>query len=429
VSFLRRLAAGVPSGALVAIAAWVPLQYLPTRQFKLLPRAAVWTDEALLLLLAGLAAVAAWRRPSQGRMPVLLPLSAFVAIAVVSAIVNGTSLVELTLGLRAPLQCALLAFVLALLDVPRRDLARLAAITVALGALQAPFAIWQLAATHDLVSRDEVVGTMWRGASNSLAYFLFIVMLPLAGYWLRRPRPRWPLAALAAMMIPFVFCSSRGAYYLAPVVIVVTFWDQLRTNRRLQGLLAGAVLLAAVLFAVFYAVKPQSPGSEIDGEVSPSRIVREQLDPRGAMGRLYYFRYLTELLWNRGTSAVLVGVGPARFSSTSGAYLGAPLLAEATRGAHSPIIPSQIIATLAEFGVLGLAALGLAVVAGVQTLRRAATTLHDPGLRGWAEGAVGAGLFFLLATPLDNVWELQHVAYYFWGMVGAATVELRRRTP
>jgi len=423
---LRQVAAGLPLAALYAIAVWVPLQYLPTRQFELLPRPAVWLDEALLVVLAGFATAAAVRWPVRVRLPVALPLAGFVVIALASSVYNRTSLVELVLGLRAPLQCVVLAFVVVALDVPEKHLARLAAITVALAVLQAPFAVQQLAATHDLVSRDEVVGTMWRGASNSMAYFLVIVMLPLAGYWLRRPRPRWPLAALAAMMIPLVFSSSRGTYYLAPVAIVVAFWGQLRHNHRLHLLLAGTALLAAALFAVYYGVKPTSPGSEVDAELSPQRIIREQLDPKGAMGRLYYLRYAAELLVRRGGAAVLLGVGPARFSSTSGAYLGAPLLAEATRGAHAPVIPSQLIATLAEFGLLGLAALGLAFMAGVWILYRAAAVLTEPGWRGWAEGAVGAGAFVLFAAPLDNVWELQHVAYYFWGMVGAAAVTLRR---
>jgi len=425
-SSLGRVFGAVPLAALYAIAIWIPLQYLPTRQIELLPRAAVWFDEVLLVVLAGFAAVLACRRPARARLPVILPLAGFLTVAVASSIYNHTSLTELVLGLRAPLQCVMLAFVVVMLDVPDRHLAKLAGITVALGVLQAPFAIQQLAATHGLVSRDEVVGTMWRGASNSMAYFLVVLMLPLAGYWLRCPRPRWPLAALAAMMIPLVFSSSRGAYYLAPVAILAAFWGQLRHNRRLHLLLGGGALLAAALFAIYYGVKPRSPGSEVDPELSPRRIVREQLDPKGAMGRLYYLRYTSELLVHRGSVAVLLGVGPARFSSTSGCFLGAPLLVEATRGAHAPVIPSQLIATLAEFGLLGLATMGLAVVAGVWSLRRAALLLANPGWRGWAEGAVGAGAFVLLAAPLDNVWELQHVAYYFWGMVGAAAVALRR---
>ena len=423
---LRQVAAGLPLAALYAIAVWVPLQYLATRQFELVPRPAVWLDEALLVVLTGFAMVAAFKRPARLRLPIVLPLLGFLAVAVASSIYNRTSLIELVLGLRAPLQCVLLAFIVVVLDVPDRHLGRLAVITVALAVLQAPFAILQLDATHGLMSRDEVVGTMWRGASNSLAYFLLIVMLPLAGYWLRRPRPRWPLAALAAMMIPFVFSSSRGAYYLAPVAIVAAFWGQLWHNRRFHLALAGALLLAGALFLVYYGVKPRSPGSEVNAELSPRRVVMEQLDPKGAMGRLYYLSYAAKLLVRRGAPAVLLGVGPARFSSTSGSYLGAPLLAEATRGAHAQVIPSQLIATLTEFGLLGLATLMAAVVAGVGVLRRAALRLAEPGWRGWAEGAFGAGVFVLLAVPVDNVLELQHVAYYFWGTVGAAAVALRR---
>jgi len=425
-SALRRLSAGLPLAALYAMAVWVPLQYLPTRQYALVPPAAVWLDEVLLAGLAVVATVAASRWPVRVRLPFVIPLACFVAAVVASSIYNRTSLVELVLGLRAPLQCALLALVVAAIDVPDRHLIRLAAIAVALGTLQAPFAIGQLVATHELMSRDEVVGTMWRGASNSMAYFLALVMLPLAGLWLRRPRPRWPLAALAVMMVPLVFSSSRAAYYLVPLAVVVAFRRRLRHDRRLQLTLCGGAVLAAALFLVYYAVKPMSPGSEVHAELSPQRVFQEQLDPKGAMGRLYYLGYAWNLLVSRGVPGVLLGVGPARFSSTSGSYLDAPLLAEATRGAHAQVIPSQLVATLAEAGVLGLAALTMAVVAGVQTLRRAALRLADPAWQGWAEGAVAAGVFVLLAIPVDNVLELQHVAYYFWGMVGAAAVALRR---
>jgi len=419
----------LPIMALSVIAVWVPLQYLPTRQYRILPTAAVWLDDGLLLLLAVVAAVLAWRCPERVRVPLNLPLLAFLAVSIASAVWNGSSLIQLVLGLRALLQCVVLYYVIVLLRVPARDLVRLATVTVALAALQAPFAVYQFASTFRLMSRDEVFGTMWRGASNSLAYFLLMVMLPLAGFWIRQPERRWPLAALAAMLVPFVFCSSRGAYYLAPIVGVAALWQPLRVNRWLCAALAFGVVLTLSLFAIYYALKPRSYGSEVSAELSPIRVWREQLDPKGGMGRLYYLQYLVGLFRREGWATALIGLGPASFSSTSGAFLGAPLLAEATRGAHSPIIPSQLVATLAEFGLLGLVAFSWAVMRGIGVLRAAARQLQGPGWRGFAEGASGAGLLFLLAVPLDNVWELQFVAYYFWGMVGAATLALRSDTP
>ena len=55
-----------------------------------------------------------------------------------------------------------------------------------------PFASWQFATTYELMSRDEVFGTLWRGASNSIAYFLILVMMPLLGLALRRGDLTWP---------------------------------------------------------------------------------------------------------------------------------------------------------------------------------------------------------------------------------------------
>ncbi len=418
----------LPVMALYVIAVWVPLQYLPTRQYEILPPAVVWLDEALLVFLAVIAAIRAWRHPEQARLPLNSPLLAFLVVAVASALWNGSSIIQLVLGLRALLQCVALCYIIVLLRVSARDLIRLAAVTVSLATLQAPFAVYQFARTYRLMSRDEVFGTMWRGASNSMAYYLLMVMLPLAGFWIRRPGSRWPLAALAAMMVPFVFTSSRGAYYIAPVLCLAAFWEPLRTTRRIRVVMMCGLALALALFAVYYALKPQSYGSEVSAELSPIRVWREQLDSKGGMGRLYYLQHVLGLFRREGLTTLWVGLGPASFSSTSGAYLRAPLLAEATRNAHSPVIPSQLIATLAEFGLLGLAAFAWAVIRGIDVLRAAGRQLRDPSWRGFAEGAFGAGMFFLLVIPLDNIWELQFVAYYFWGMVGAATLALRSNT-
>src|SRR5207244_5787896 len=133
-------------------------------------------------------------------------------------------------------------------------------------------------------------------------------------------------------------------------------------------------------------------GSALDPELSPVRLLNEQLDPKGGMGRVYYLGYLYDLFHREGIASFWMGLGPSRFSSSSGAFLGARLLGEATRGAHAQVIPSQLIATLSEYGLLGLAAFGWLVLRALRVMRAAARRAGTPGWRGFAEGAVGAGL-------------------------------------
>src|SRR5205807_9332933 len=117
---------------------------------------------------------------------------------------------------------------------------------------QAPCSAAQFSNTYELMSRDEVYGTMWRGASNSIAYFLILVMMPLLGVALRRPDLRWPRWALAVMLVPFVLSSSRGAYLLFPILFLAAFSRDLRKNPAIRSLIAWGAVAVGSLFAVYY---------------------------------------------------------------------------------------------------------------------------------------------------------------------------------
>src|SRR5207248_329002 len=155
--------------------------------------------------------------------------------------------------------------------------------------------------TYDQLSRDEVYGTMWRGASNSIAYFLILVMLPLLGIALRKPEIRWPRWAVMVILVPFVLASSRGAYILFPILFLIAFWEHVRENPVARTILAWCGAAGTVLFTVYYFLKPESQSMEgTYAEMNPVRLVTEQLDPKYGMGRLYFLGYLYDLFHREG---------------------------------------------------------------------------------------------------------------------------------
>jgi hypothetical protein len=145
------------------------------------------------------------------------------------------------------------------------------------------------------------------------------------------------------------------------------------------------------------------------------------------MGRLYYSGWIAERMAARGPAALGLGVGPSRFSSSAGAWLRAPLLEEATRGGHSPIIPGQVIATLSEYGLLGGATFAWLVLAGVALAWRAWRAAPDGLPGGLRRGVFAAALFLVVGTPLENVWELPHVAWLAWAGIAWAGLSVQRR--
>ena len=413
---------------LYVVAAWLPLQYLPTRSLHLLPLPFIWIDDAALVTAASLAFAAAWRRERRWpRTPLDVPVMACLAAGTLSAAVNHVGPAHLALALRGPLEPVLCFYALWLLRPRRRQLAGLAALSLALALLQVPVTLVQFLVTRGAMSRDLVYGTFWIGASNSIAYYLLYFVLPLLGAAAARPERRGALLAAAALMVPFVLASSRGALLLLPCLALVAVWPALRRHPRALGGV-GALAAAALLgLALFYAFKPAIEGSELSGELSPRRFWLEQWNRERGMGRLYYARWIAERMVERGPATLAFGVGPARFSSSAGAWLRAPLLEEATRGGHSPIIPGQLIATVSEYGLVGAAAFAWLVAAGLALAWRGWRRAPQGVAGGLRRGAFAAALFLAAGTVLENVWEVPHVAMLAWA--GIAWCGLAWRDP
>ncbi len=427
---LSRAARRLATALLYLVAFWLPLQYLPTRTLHVLPLAFIWLDDVALAGAVALGALLAWRRhPARLRSPLDVPVALCIAAGVASAVVNHVSPGHLLLALRGPLEPVLAFYVIWLLRPPRRHLLALAALSLGLALLQVPVTLAQFALTRSDMSRDLVFGTFWIGASNSMAFYLLFFLLPLVALAAARPERRAPLYAAAALMVPFVLSSSRGALLILPLLVLAAVWPQLRRPAGLSGL-AALVLAAAVGLGLFYAYKPVIEGSEDARELSPRRFWIEQWNRDRGMGRLYYARWIGERMAARGGPALALGVGPSRFSSSAGAFLRAPLLDEATKGGHSPIIPGQLLATVSEYGLLGALPFLWLMAAGIGLAHGAWKGSPSGEAGAVRRGLFAASLFLLAGTVLENVWELPHVAMLAWaGIAWCALPEAKPAPP
>ncbi len=263
-------------------------------------------------------------------------LLVWMALSIPGALWPGGALVELTdeFGKAALMYVVLASAVRGLLDLERLTFAYL----ISVGVYSAV-----------VLSRFSIGGDQWRLAS--LYYYdanefatLGVVCLPLAVYFVVRPRPLWRRLASAAagvlITVGFVWAGSRGGFIalLAVGGFLLVRYRAIRVGWRLFA--------AALLVLVFAATATDTYWQKMGTILSP----KEDYNVTGQEGRLQ--------LWKRGMGYMLrnpvFGVGAGNFPTAEGTI--SPLLRSTPsgRGVKWSVAHNSYVQVGAELGIPGL---------------------------------------------------------------------------
>lgn len=401
------------------LAAGIAMYYFKVGQAHWVPYAlALW-----MWLKLPIDAVA--RRPVPGARA--LPLGGLVAIwlawlalAVLGAVINQTPLMTFLVGARSHLFVWSLAFAMAAGVFGPEGLRRAWLALLAVAALQLPFAAQQhFFQFGSSGSWDSVVGTFGGdpeggGASGAMVIYLSIALGVVAALWQRGQLARGPAALLAGAILLSVGLAEVKAFFVfAPLMLGLVFVRELRRRPAfaLGALLASLAAVGAIF--VYYqqayftdSVRGASKANSADylNYIASADSRLELINRRtGEVSRLG-----APLLWatetaREGPVRQLFGFGLR--ASRTGGLLGA---GEAARHYAFNLTTSAVTVLLWEVGLVGLALFAALLAATALAARRLAAAPAVPAFHRAVLEAVPAAMAVLAASSLYNDAVVNH---------------------
>lgn len=429
---MRRLAVGV----LTALALYLPLEDFILKFLPLPGTALLVARQVPDLIVAGLAVLVFTAALSQrGRLRGLgggadVWLAAFLALAVVSMLVNGASLFTPTVNLKALLRYVLVAYVLVQVGVSRDEVRTLFRALMAGVALQAVVAgmealggetvkMWFIPAA----SRAEIggVGLTVTSLKESLKGYVFGTMSQTIDFaffllvglvaWLVNEAGRSMLYWLGAVvLLVLLYLSGSRSAFLAGLLVIVLHQYAIGRVRRtvVVGLLLAPVVAAAVVF--------------LGARLASSYVLQSFT---GAYVQMAYAQRLGILFFvlphflTTGARTILVGLTADRLILTRFIH-GMSTIPSLLLSNVGDIEDVYWVALLVYYGVLGLAAF----VGFLATTFRRVREVHAAAPERWVRMlALVAMLCLVLTLPLNvfnQAFEVRQFSYFLWLVVGLA---------
>jgi len=355
------------------------------------------------------------------RTPLDWPVLLFAVYYVMSVLWHGVAPANALLGWRDAVFYVLLFYVLAQFHFSQSFLTRLVKWVMWTAYLQLAVLLVQwlvlVARTGSFLLEDDAVGLMGPSGSHKLGYFAGTLLLAYLGFFRERVYRRKGL--ILVLVATVLISSTRAALFWVPVALTVLLWRDLWRRRRVRMLWVGTVLLLLVM-ASGYMTLPETSRATL----LPRKLYSQQM--RTLQGRRFtrtaYLRYTWNVLQAEGS--VLWGVGPGWYASKTASRLGSPYF-ESLPPAAAPGL-SQIVTSLGEYGVVGLALIGFIYLTLLRYVARLSRKSPSPYLRGISAASVGTLLFYGLATSSSIAFEIQQVAIIPWLFAGSALAIARQ---
>jgi putative inorganic carbon (hco3(-)) transporter len=292
-----------------------------------------------LLAVAGLVvAIDAFRRGTFAagfRGPTFLLLLLFVAVAIVSALVNGTPPLVAFLGIFMTIDAMAIFFVWRMLPMRLHDAAWAIGAVAGAGVAAALFGIGQVLLDPNLLGFFSFAGRFGEGARITSFLGNPNMLSPVIGFTLPfalfatvhldRARYRWIAGAAAfVLVLALILTFSRGAW--AAIGLGIVLGTALLDRR--------ALLLVIVLVPLAWAtavVMPRSLLAEADPNAPPATVpdwIGSTVDRFDDLGEGdLRIRFLTDGLRIIDDN-LLLGVGPGRYGGAAATILGSPVYEE-----------------------------------------------------------------------------------------------------
>lgn len=448
-----------------SIALLVTIRFF-TEVIPVVPRAANFVDIPIFVILV----VAASRLPRAsvrhpGYLALAFPAALFLALALASAVVNGSRaapapVVVFIYGFLGPV--AVFASVYRLW--PPGNARALSRLLIALGLAQLAVVVL-IDLPHFVASGNnpDVISGTFGSNAYQLVFFLLVIATLLAGIF--TVEPRRSVARFAPVLLLAIFGTILLAQYralLATTVITIVV-VALMLGRRARGLVIASTSIVA-FFAAFSYVASNFPLLKLDVTATtltnnPASYVRERVKVAGIVERLY----------TDDPFAAVIGTGPGTFSSrawqtfsnagsSSGSNVQGGYATALTGGVYEtdvstryvrsqlsqgPIIEgsgavrspySSYIALLAEVGVFGfMLVVGIYGAVVARAARVSSALLRNPSpddsLPSLALATTIAFLTLVQMAFLENWFEVTRITFVAWAMLAVVLKELGTRSP
>jgi hypothetical protein len=417
---------------LVLLAAFVYTQFFWTRTLGVLPPGANWIDDVVALALGALA-LAQVPRPSGLSTAWAWLLAAFVGIGVVSAIANGVPWWRAALGLRGLLVYLGVYYGVVTSKLSREDVQRVFVVLLVLMALQPLVQLLQFSMgvtrfglDFEMLA-DIAPGTLGPGLSNDLGLLYLPFIVGAFCMFLVRRSAFWVVVG-AAFALGLVLCSARAALLMLPPCLAlsaVLWWGWRSVLSPRSIVVAGLMLL--LVGGIGNAYYRATTGSGLLTALSPARLVQEQVaySPEAA-GRLAFYPVTWAVLTTEAASP-WIGLGPGNYGSGAGYVTNAPGLSlirnvfgqfETNR---ETALNSQFLATLGEFGILGVAVFLMLLLSLARRTLLVLRAERDDVVRATLIAVFVGQVVFVLGGFVELAWETQPLSFTFWLVAGLVT--------
>lgn len=368
-------------------------------------------SEGLLLIAASVISVRAIRDgrflPAI-RQPIMLPLLAFLLLAVASVIVNDVPILNAAFGIGFTVDAIVLFFLAAMVPWRLEHLRAFAYVLVSIAAVAAVLAIAQvvlspsilgLSASAGRFGEGARVGSFFGGNPNILGAMLAITapfcFFAAVNFADRRARAL-ALAVGFVLVLALLFTFSRGAWFgLAGAVLVTA----LLFDRRV---LAVAGVTAALAFAAGNELPRNVLETQTAGPPPQTDFIGSTFDRINTIGegndlRVRFIDQGLPLL----AETPLIGVGPGQYGGAVAQTWGSSVHDRLGAQAPERTVDNFWLHLVVEFGVLGTVAyIAIYVVAALRPLRAAW------GMRGPTLVLLAGALAATGALALDSVTEM-----------------------
>lgn len=429
-----------PYIGLLVIPIYITFQYWFVEETKILSTFFLWGDDMLLLVMT-----ASWFAQKNTKIftksYLSLPLLTLLAISVLSGIHNLVPLKNWFLGLRGFFFFALYYYALLNIDLSDKFKKILISVIVFTGFIQLPFIFYQFFSQdlelHKIVqiakavltgadlhllnlNVDSQYGSFMPGQANNVGYFLLIILILLATRGIYTKRRMDIFLQVPLLFTAYFLTSSRGSFG----ALLLTIWLLMKIQYLdKKDNLFVKYIIPLLLIVIFHKDILNFFSSIIDWFVASQTSL--------VAPRLLYYPLTYSLLLGGGVANLLFGFGPGMYSSYV-AFKTQTYYSQILLGAFGQIgygfhagVDSQYIALWGELGFIGLFA---CIWLLFRSYKIAKTKLCETNMetRYLASGFMAALLVFIIGGFFSNVWEVSHVAFYFWALLGLTEISAKK---
>lgn len=422
-----------PKLAVVFVIVFAQFQYLFTGIFgtlislPVLPVFFQWLDDivllSLLLNLVFTKLIKGGEDPME-KAPGLLPLALLFLVGLVSARLNGVSLIIGLIGQRYVFEMVVLYLAIINLDFDERYLRGVVYLLLGIGVFQAVMGLIEFVDRYHMYAagnHDIVQGTWGGGSANNLGIFF----LCLAAIVLARMRERWHARRailLGVFVVLLVLTSSRTGIVLMPLVFLFVIREKLKSPK--YWIAAGA---AVIFFAGSLVLYYRNTQAEASRDLGADEFEFQLASRTGVIP------LLSQVLQYNSTFP-LFGAGPSTYLTEFGRRRSSEFYTQVerlavTRQVSLAFIQASYAVLWMEYGIVGLILFGVVLWRLFRFAWKEGRNIESPFWKDYFRALQAIIIVYALVGGVFAIWTQFQMNVYLWlfPALGVRYMVLQRR--